>query len=466
MSILAEQLLSQNGARFRQPRRAWFCGFVLRVLVVLTPGHADTLPAGTAGPAVRVADFVAAEGVDTHINYTDGRYARRDVVLRELRFLGITRVRDAMAAPGAFGSAPLGAYLALAQAGVRFTFYLGGIDPGRPAGTPENPTLAQRVANVAGLMAAVPGCITGVEGVNEINNEPIEHAGHGHSRRGQDELDAALAYQAALYRLVRATPVLAGVPVLFFTGYGAGSIPAGPDPAATPGLADADNQHPYPNGGGPPAAWVARHALSNETPADAARRAPAIYTETGYAGMASTTGGVPPEVQARYTLDLLLDTAAAGIGATYLYELMDAYPVGSRQGNHGFGLFDVDGAPKPVAVALRAQNAILADPAADAHRFAPHPLAATVQGAGATVFHLTMARSDGATVLALWDEQPIWDGRAQVVAQPHPVRVSFPRQVSGGVFDPLRGTGQVARVERVVSVTLTDHPVFLIVRPD
>ena len=434
-------------------------------------GAAATAAEPGVAPGLRVADFIASEGVNTHLNYTDGRYARRDLVLRELRYLGMTRVRDGLGAPGAFGSTPLAAYHALAHDGVRFTFFLGGIDPVRPLGTAENPTLAERVANVAGLAADVPGCITGVEGVNEINNAPIEHEGRGRSHHGQDELDAALAYQAALYRLVHATPVLAGVPVLYFTGYGAGGIPNGPDPATTPGLADADTQHPYPGGGEPPAAWVSRgHALTNETAADATRRMPAIYTETGYAASVDTQGGVPPDVQARYTLDLLLDAAAEGIGATYLYELMDAYPVGARQGNAGFGLFDVAGQPKPVAAALRAQNAILADPAADAHRFTPRPLAASVQGAGATAHHLLMARADGATVVALWDEQPIWDGHARtpIAPQPHPVTVTFPRPVSGMLFDPLHGTSPVAQPAHVASVplVLTDHPIYLIVQPD
>ena len=119
----------------------------------------------------------------------------------------------------------------------------------------------------------------------------------------------------------------------------------GPNPATTSGLADYDNQHPYPNNGNPPLEWVNRtQALGNETPATG----PAVYTETGYS---STQVGTT--VQAKYTLDLLMDDAQSGIANTYLYELMDE--------GDGYGLFDSSNNPKPVATAIHNLTTILAD---------------------------------------------------------------------------------------------------------
>jgi hypothetical protein len=426
-----------------------------------------------SGSAMRAADFIASEGVNTHINYTDGGYANLDTVLRELRFLGTNHVRDGLNAPGQFGSAPLAAYKSLARAGIRFVFFLRPPNPAQPEGSLANPSLAQRVASVAEVARDVPGSVIGVEGPNEINNEPFAYRGAGQSHHGQDELDAALHFQADLYRAVHSDPTLRSVPVAYFTGYAAGGIPVGPDPAITPGLADMDTQHPYPNHGDPPSAWVARsRALGNQSAPSLARRAPAIYTETGYATEEDGKDGVSIEVQAHYLLDLLLDDAKAGIVGTYLYELMDAYPTGSRQGNHGWGLFDNHGQPKRAAVAIRAMNEILADVGSAAHDFAVHPFPYEVAGAGPSGNSLELALSDGRFVVALWDEQPIWNAAARrpLAAEVHKVTVTFGRRggvISAALFDPMRGSDAIAHYSTAgaISLDVTDHPVFLIVRP-
>lgn len=418
---------------------------------------------------LRIREFLSSEGVNTHLAYTDGGYAHLDRVIAALGFLGITHVRDSMSAPGQYGSAPIASYETVAHAGIRFTLMVGGGGKiSNTGGRSDAPSLDQRIGFIAQLQRDVASSVFMVEGTNEVNNQPIIFDDHGQTGQGSDELDAALAFQLALYAGVHAEPALKGVPVAYFTGYAAGTIPLGPDPVAGVGLADLANQHPYPNDGQPPAAWVARaRALPNV----ASESAPAIYTETGYSSNGGINGSVNLEVQSKYTLDLLLDTAKYGIQQTDLYELFDAYDPGSPQGDAGWGLFDSAGGPKPVATAIHTMNAILDDTGKNSSIFALTPLGITVSSESTTSNHLLMQKSDGSYVLALWDEQPIWDGvrNVEIPGIAHKVSVSIsglanPRSV---VFDPLRGIAPlVSMIGSDIVVLVIDHPLFLLIRPD
>ena len=109
-------------------------------------------------------------------------------------------------------------------------------------------------------------------------------------------LQGALNLQQDMYAAVQASPVLKGTSVVYFTGYDAGEIGTGLNPATTTGFADFDNQHPYPNGGEPPFQVVdPRQALSNEVSA----AGPAVYTETGYSSNGGSGGAVNSDVQAK-----------------------------------------------------------------------------------------------------------------------------------------------------------------------
>jgi hypothetical protein len=174
-------------------------------------------------------------------------------------------------------------------------------------------------------------------------------------------------------------------------------------------------------------------------------------------------------VQAKYTLDLLLDDARNGIHETDLYELLDAYAPGSRQGDAGFGLFDYTGAAKPVAFALHNMNALLTDRAAHATSFVTTPLHVTVSGQGSTGAYLTFEKSGGDDIVAIWDEQSIWNEKlgVEISAVPHTVKLSFDGLDNPVIseFDPMQGTEPVASVHgATISIFVTDHPVFVRIR--
>ena len=426
------------------------------------PAHAQT--------PIRTQDFINSQGVNTHIPYTDGAYANTGNIIADLEYLGINHVRDSINSPGFAGSAGLSAYENVANAGVHFALTVGGGGSfASTGGTTANPSLDMRIGYIDQLEQAVPESVELVEGTNEVNNQPIVYNGIGSTRQGTDELDAAVSLQHDIYAAVHSDPVLSKVSVAYFTGYAAGTIPTGPDPFTTQGLADFDNQHPYPNYGQAPAFWVSRsQALGNEAYQQANNTTtPAVYTETGYSSVGGNQGGVDNDVQAKYTMELLLDTASQGITQTYLYELLDAYAPGSPQGDAYYGLFDYTGKPKPVAVGLHNMNALLADKSTLATTFVPKALAYSVTGESSLGHHLLMQKSDGTYVLALWNEQPIWNesSASQLHAVAHRVEISLGNQVRAKtvVFDPVRQssfTGVTYLTK--IPVTVMDSPIFLL----
>ncbi len=403
----------------------------------------------TSPTIFRAADFLATLGVNTHIPYTDGGYADLGTVKSDLAYLGIQNVRDGIS-NGEFGSASLSSYVDLAKSGVKFTIAFGG-------GSISTADVDAKLALIGRLNTAVPGSVVAVEGSNEINNWAVTF-------NGVSGLAGAVAMQKYIYAKVHATPSLAGVSVDYFTGYDAGSIAAGPDPSTTAGLADFDTQHPYPQSGQAPAAWVdPRKALGNEK----GQQGPFVYTETGYSTYGTGSDVVSQTVQAKYMLDLVLDTAQAGASKTYLYQLMDAYAPGSRQGDDGFGLFNPDKTPKLAATAIHNLTTILADKGAAAATFQPGATpAVTVKGLPATGHQMMIAKSDGTVDLAIWNEATIWNPTTKTEVAAPAVKASialgaFYDHVS--VYDPLNGTMPVQVFNHVnaLDLSVTDHPLVV-----
>lgn len=401
----------------------------------------------------RTTDFLNTLGVQTHIAYLDGGYAQIGTIAAELKRLGIRHIRDGIS-DGPNGAAPLSSYIALARQGFTFTI----LAP--DASVVDTASLNARLALIQRLVEAVPGSVTAIEGANEINNWPVTFNGVG-------GLSGAIAMQKALYAAVHGNPAFAGITVDYFTGYAAGDIGVGPDPSTTPGLADADTQHPYPNFGQAPGFWVdPAIAIPNEP----GQKGRIVYTETGYSSNGGTAGGVSLSVQARYTLDLLFDAMKNGVAETDLYELMDAYRTGSPQGNAGFGLFNLDGTAKPVATAIGNLTTILADAGPDAATFQTSAFAPIVTGLPATGRTLVLQKSSGVTDLVVWAEPTIWNQATgtEVAAPAQTVTVDLGGvHQSVSVFDPLVGSAPIRTLTnvRTAQIVVTDHPLILEVGP-
>ena len=311
---------------------------------------------------------------------------------------------------------------------------------------------------------AVPGSITAVEGANEISNFPFTFNG------------VLAGLKARLISKKRYTPM--SIPILTWEMYRSIILPAttqarwapGPNPYTTAGLADYDTQHPYPTYGQAPAWFVSpSKSLPNEGPV----YGPAVYTETGYSTYGGSSGGlvaVNQDVQAKYTLDLLMDAAKDGISKTYLYQLMDAYQPGSPQGDDGFGLFDPNNAPKEAATAIHNLTTILADIGAGSNAFTTTPLNYSVAGLPSTGNNMLMEKSNGAYDIVVWNEPHIWNGLTgtEITASTVNVNVELGNTYSNvEVFDPLVGSTPIETLthEVQVQVGITDHPLIVEIEP-
>lgn len=397
--------------------------------------------------AIRAVDFLDGIGVDTHIPYTDGGYVNLSNVQSDLNYLGVREVRDSVS-NGENGSAPLSSYIQLAKQGEKFTFFVGG-------GGATAASVKSTLALIGQINKAVPGSVVAVEGPNEINN-------FASSFNGVDGLQGTVNLQKFLYQSVKSDPSLSGVAVDYFTGYASGSIATGPSPATTAGLADFDTQHPYPTYGSAPATSV---DPTNALPNEPGTKGKFVYTETGYTTNLDDTRGVDPTVQAKYTLDLVMDAAKDGASHTDLYQLLDAYRPGSPQGDDGFGLFDPNNNPKLAAIGLHDLAALLADKGATAATFTPTPLAYGVTGLPASGNSLEIAKSNGTTDIAVWAEPQIWNAstKSEVAAPTETATVSLDGPHAVSVYDPLVGTSPIASYSNTSSVHLqvTDHPLIL-----
>ena len=383
--------------------------------------------------AVRATDLVDTFGVNTHIPYTDGEYSNIGRVEQDLAYLGIDKIRDNVT-NGEYGSATLSSYIALAKQGVQFSFVLENSD--------DTPALVDARLNLMKAVdQAVPGSVVAAEGWNEVNN-------FGGSWQGLTGEAAAEAAQAYLYKAVKSDPTLSKIAVDYFTGYTPGST----DPSTTPGLADYDNQHSYPNGQAPAFYEETSTTLVNET-----TPGPFKYTETGYSTNVEA-GGVSAHDQGAYSLDLLLDAAKDGSAETDIYELLNAYAPGTPNGDSDLGLFDYQNNPTLAAQGIHNLTALLKDDGADAGTFTTTPVGYTLSGTTPSTNSMEIQKSDGTTDIAVWAEPGTGTTPAAT-----PTTVALQGKYDVSVFDPLTGTAAIATYSDVSSVTvgITDHPLIV-----
>lgn len=265
------------------------------------------LTATARGGSVRAAPAGLRElvGVNTHIIYTDGAYADLDSVMAKLKWLGLRHVRDSAPNPAMQGQA---GYARMAEAGFRFSLICW-LDP---------------VEQLAEIKRRIPdrAAIAQLEGPNELNNEPSFRFA------GRSGPDAGAPYMAELMRAAAADPFFRGVPVA-----GVVSFPN----IATP--SDLANVHSYPKKGERP---ITRLAVDIRDQQAVEARKPVVVTESGF-----NTGEVDEETQAEQIVALVEDARRLGVERLYIYELLD-----DRPDNH-WGLFRLDGSPKPAAHALK-----------------------------------------------------------------------------------------------------------------
>ena len=400
---------------------------------ILAAGPALLLSSGAraASPQtpMRCADFLDTIGVNTHVGYEQSQYGDLAAIRAALDYLGVRHVRDAAinrAMPNA------GHYRALAAAGVRFCLYWGARRP-----------MNEAIGEIAELEGAYPGAAAALEGPNEIKPDFAYAGALGNL--------AAQRFMADMRTAAAANPQLRRKPIVALTTYARVAVDC-----------DYANAHPYPKGGAQAASLVRTILERQVGPGGAMPGKPMMFTEFGYHTLVGKPSrpnewqGVDLERHAVLTLSALFGAAAAGIARTYVYQLLDGFPDGARGPNmeNHFGLFALNGAPKPAAASIRRLFALLADAGPGARNFAPSPIGARIVAAG-PVSSLALQNSAGRRFLALWNQSPVWNAEAAApqAVDPIPATVTLaaPAPLKAyDLIDPDRtmdlGAGASARI--------------------
>ncbi|QPF90257.1 Ig-like domain-containing protein [Bradyrhizobium commune] len=391
--------------------------------------------------AIDASKFVQSIGVNTHLgNWTV--YENVGLVESSLAYLGVSSVRDGSMFSTAHAQA---AYSQLASDGIKFDFL-----------TPQGTDPATFLKQLDAFVAAHPGQLIGIEGPNEVDIQTFTY-------NGSSSLSSAAAFQRALFAGVQADSALKDVPVYNLTLSQSNSANYS-QVGNLSSSADYANIHAYVWSGTTP-----NQVIQNDIKIaqwDAAGL-PVIFTETGYDTMTSDTmSGVDQTVQAKYTLDTLMDAFKSGVAQTFLYELFDeaADPKFTDKEAH-FGLFNNDGSPKLVATAIHNLTTILNDPSAS-QPFTPGTLGYSLDNLPTSAQQLLLEKHNGTFDLVLWDEHVIWDPTKQkeIASPTSDVTVNLGKSYAVVyVYDPLVGSSPIATYTNVsqIHVSLTDHPLVI-----
>lgn len=394
---------------------------------------AQKLPVGVL--AHTATSFLGSLGVNTHLgNWTV--YENEGIVQASLAYLGINQIRDGMN-PASNAQAE---YDQLAAAGIKSDFL---VNNGTDLTTFQSLLDAFAKAN--------PGALSAIEGPNEVDNQAWSY-------NGLSGVQGAVAFQKALYPAVKADPLLAKLPVYNFTIVNTANYTAAGDMAP---YADYADVHAYVWDGTSPNGALLDYQNRGQIDAPGL---PTVFTETGYdTDTSDPMSGLDPTVQAKYTLDTLMDAFNNGIARSYIYELLDE-STNLSDPYSNYGLFYNDGTPKPAATAIHNLTQILADPGSKS--FQPGRLNYTLSGLPSDGNSLLMQKSSGVFDLVLWAEPLLWNytTHTEMAAPTERVVVNFGQAFrSVNVFDPLEGSTPIATSRNAQStlVSVSDHPIIV-----
>jgi hypothetical protein len=391
--------------------------------------------------------FINSIGVNTHAGFGWTDYNNLAMMTDDLKYLGVTHLRDSM------GTSPAAQPVVdgLAAAGYKFDFLVSSALPQLGATGLQN-----YIVSLEKFEASHPGSISAIEGLNEANHQPFSY-------NGSSSLSAAAHFQTALYQAVKGDAALSSIPV--FNLSLAYNDPQGYSQLGNmSGSVDYANAHAYVSTGDTPGSSLAATLSAVEA---AAPGKPVVITETGYTTQANTQYlGVDETVQAKSILNTLVDAYKAGVSSTYLYELFDRDSSTSTTNPEAkFGLFHSDGTPKLAATAIHNLTTILADDGTGGHQ-PTDPLNYTLSNMPSSGSSMVLGKSNGAYELVVWAEPALWNDSTDT-------EVSNPTQtvtVNLGavhhtvtVYDTLTGTTAIASYTDVSTITipLSDHPLII-----
>ncbi|MCK1368242.1 RHS repeat protein [Bradyrhizobium sp. 62] len=391
--------------------------------------------------------FINSIGVNTHAGFGWTDYNNLAMMTDDLKYLGVTHLRDGMGTSPAAQPVVEG----LAAAGYKFDFLVSSALP--QLGTSG---LQSYIVSLEKFEASHPGSISAIEGLNEANHQPFSY-------NGGSSLTAAAQFQSALYNAVKGDVGLSSIPVLNLSL--AYNDPQGYNQLGNmSGSVDFANAHAYVSTSDAASSSLAATLSAVST---AAPGKPVVITETGYTTQANTQYlGVDETVQAKSILNTLVDAYKAGVSATYLYELFDRDSSASNTDPEAnFGLFNSDGTPKLAATAIHNLTTILADDGKGGQQ-PTDPLNYTLSNMPASGSSMVLGKSNGAYELVLWAEPKLWnDGTDSEVSNPAQTVTLNLGAVhhSVKVYDTLTGPSAIASYSDVSAITIpvSDHPLII-----
>ncbi|KQS67970.1 hypothetical protein ASG39_06460 [Rhizobium sp. Leaf371] len=373
-------------------------------------------------------------------------YKNSSQTISSLKYLGIDTVRDSLAAYGE--AKPV--LDAMAAAGIKFDFLTSG---GLVAGGANS--LSAYVEVLQAFQAAHPGSIISVEGLNEANI-PGAYI-------GAFTMEAAAAFQRALYTAVKGATGLSDVAVLNLS-ISHDSLEAYTALGDLGQYSDYANAHAYPNTG----SVIDRSMQNSMDLAGAASRGdPIIITETGYTTYTPARGiGASETAQAKLILNNLLNAYDNGSQQTYIYTLFDT-PSSAFRGpmEVQFGVFHADGSPKLAASAIHNFTTILT--AGDDGSAAPGTtINYSLSNAPSETHAIAMLKSGGVYDLVVWTDKIVWNATTgeDIVTAATEVTVDLGKvEALVYVYDPLTGLEPIAVYRNVqsIKIPLSDHALII-----
>jgi hypothetical protein len=370
--------------------------------------------------AISAGTVTNSIGVNTHIDFKKYGYQNLATTAASINYLGVKNLRDCPGNASDLGAN--GGWQKIADAtGAKFDAYM---TEGSPASDMANLRFA--------TLLAKQGILNFIEGGNE--NDDSYAVAQGNS----------LAWTANFQQQVFAAGRALNLPVInmsFGSGWTAANNWQGnyDKVGDLSPFADYANAHTYPNARQRTDQTIQR---LNADAKLAARSHPVITTEIGWDDSKMSRADI-----ARFALEAVLDGIKNGNHKTYFYALFDD--------NSGkFGLMNQDGSPKPAGTSLHNLTAILADKGTAR----PSSLAYGVSGGSGNDNSLLMSKSNGAFLLALWNETDA----------AHSVTLTL-GETAGTIrlYDPLTGgsASQIAANTRSITVKIPDHPVIVEIVP-
>jgi hypothetical protein len=393
--------------------------------------------------ASSAASFVNSIGVNTHIDFTSSSYANLSLVETAINYLGVKNLRDSPESTADLGATGLWQRVANAT-GAKFDAY---IAEGSVAGMQTD---LNDITTLAGQ-----AIVNYIEGGNEEDDPYAVSLGN------------SLAATAQFQKQVYAVGHQLGLKVInmsFGQGWASSSTGDYGKVGSLAASADYANAHVYPGTGNTPGGTL---AILDSDANLAAANEPVINTELGWYTNGSTTdpSSVSLLVQAKYTLDGLLDAYKAGDPQTYLYELLDEQS-SSANSESNFGLFYANGTAKPAATAVHDLTTLLADKGGS---FTPGTLGYSLTGTLSTDNSLLLEKSDGSFWLAIWNETRLSGptSPSNIIVANHAVTLTLANAANIDVYDPLTGTSviQSASGTTTIALSVPDHPILIEIQP-